>query len=75
MSKIYIKFDLPEEQDEFNLVNNASKLFLALSDIEQELRKYWKYGHEFKNADDAVESIRDMFYDILGEHNLDLSEM
>lgn len=71
----YLRFNLPEDQEEYNMVNNAGKLFSALWDIQQELRKYYKYGHEFKDADDAVEKIRDKFYEILGDYHLNLDEM
>ena len=75
MTIAYLRFDLPEDQNEYNMVNNAGKLFSALWDIQQELRKYYKHGHEFKDADDAVEKIRDKFYEILGDYHLNLDEM
>lgn len=69
-----LKYNLPEEQSEFELACLAGKMFCALWDITQELRKYYKYDHDFKSADDAVEKIRDTVLDIIYEQqgiNLD----
>jgi len=76
MSEVIIKFRLPEDQDEYNIIFNASKLFCTLHDITQQLRTWYKYGHEFKDADDAVEKIRDKIIDIIYEDNgINLDEM
>ena len=76
MPEVIIKFNLPDEQDEYNTVFHASKLFCALHDITQQLRTWYKYGHEFRDADDAVEKIRDRIIDIIYEDNgINLDEM
>jgi len=70
--KAILKFDLPEEEYEFNRAVQSKNLIGAMFDIEQQLRSWYKYGHEFKNADEAVREIRDYFYQIVNDYNITL---
>ena len=76
MPVAYLKYRLPEEQDEYNLTNHAGKLYCALHDITDQMRTWYKYGHTFEDADDAVEKIRDRIVEIIYDDNgLNLNEM
>lgn len=58
--KAVLKFNLPEEQDEFNLALSAQKYFCTLSDLSQELRKIRKYeehSDEVRNVVERLEAI------------------
>jgi hypothetical protein len=72
--KAVFEFDLPEDQHDYNIMNQASKVQSFLWDFSQQLRSWYKYHHDFKNADDALNQIRDEFYRLLNEHevNIDL---
>jgi hypothetical protein len=67
-----IKFNLPEEQHEFDIAINASKTRSMLWDFSNQLRSWRKYHHDFTSADDALEKIREEFYRLLNEHNVEL---
>ena len=41
-------------------------------DFSQQLRSWDKYHHDFKDADDALDKIREEFYRILNEHNVNI---
>jgi hypothetical protein len=45
-----------------------------LWDYSQQLRAWYKYGHAFKDADDALDKIREEFYRLLNDNqvNIDL---
>jgi hypothetical protein len=70
MPKVTITFDLPEEQSEFDCAINAGNFKNAIWNFEQQLRSWYKYHHHFKTADDAIQGIRNYFYQCLNEHNV-----
>lgn len=72
--KVKFEFDLPEDQNEYEVMNQALKTQRFLWDLNQQLRNWQKYGNDFKNADDALGQIRDKFYSLLNEYevNIDL---
>jgi hypothetical protein len=72
--KAVFEFNLPEDQREYEVMSQATKAQTFLWNFSQQLRTWYKYGHQFKDADDALNSIRDEFYRLLNEHevNIDL---
>ena len=71
--KAILKYDLPEEQDLFLSAALSSELVSALWEISQYLRGEVKYK-ERAEWDDA-EKIKDKFYEILGDNNIDLDKL
>lgn len=67
-----LKFNLPEEQHDFDNAINAGHVKTALWNFENQLRSWSKYHHDFTNADDALEKIREEFYRCMNEYNVDL---
>ena len=67
-----LKFNLPEEQPEFDSAINAQNVKLALWNFENQLRSWYKYHHDFSSADDAVERIREEFYNCMNQYNVEL---
>jgi hypothetical protein len=53
-----LKFQLPEEQEEYEITCRARDYHGVLWDVDNILRNYLKYGHKFKDADEALEDIR-----------------
>ena len=70
--KIIYEFDMPEEKDDYELFHNVPKIRSFLLDFSQQLRCWHKYGNDFKDADDALNRIRDEFYRLINEHNIDM---
>ena len=75
MPEHIIRFKLPEEESELNIMLKAGGMFSALWDFSQWLRQQLKYGHEFPTADDALEKAQEEFYRILEEQDVDLDSM
>jgi len=73
--KATLEFNLPDDQHEFDLAIQGSKMYLALWDLSQELRSMWKY-QQYKTEEEyaIVETIRDKFHEILSEHNINLDK-
>jgi hypothetical protein len=74
MPKVIFEFNLPEEQREYEVASQANKMQSFLWEYSQQLRTWYKYGHHFKDADDALNKIREEFYKLLNEEevNIDL---
>jgi phage-related tail protein len=55
-------------------MNQAQKSQRMLWQFSQQLREWEKYGHQFNSADNAVYSIREEFYKMLNNYevNIDL---
>jgi phage-related tail protein len=72
--KAIFEFDLPEDQHEYDVMNQAIRMQKAMWDLSEALRSWEKYGHQFSDARDAVVKIREEFYTILNNYevNIDL---
>lgn len=72
--KVKFEFDLPEDQREYDVMSQSLKSQSFLWDFSQQLRAWQKYHHDFKDANDAVSGIRDEFYRLLNNYevNIDL---
>jgi len=72
--KIVMEYDGDTETQEARRAFQALDLALCLWDIEQELRRRYKWsedGAEIK----IMEELRDKFYEILGDHNIALGNL
>lgn len=72
--KATLEFNLPDDQHEFDLAIQGSKMYVALWDISQELRTLWKYEELSDEEFKIVERIRDKFYEILDENQIKLDK-
>ena len=68
--------DLPEDHEEFELANNAGKYYSVLWDLDQYLRNKTKYADEHTPElfTEAMHLVRDEFWKLMNEHNLDLNK-
>ena len=72
--KAKLTFDLPQDKYEWENAIRADAMFCALWDLSQELRTLWKYEELSEEEWNMVERIRDKFYEILSEHNINLDK-
>lgn len=72
--KAIFEFDLSEDYREYEVMNQANRSQSFMYEFSQQLRSWIKYGHTFRDADDALGKIRDEFYRLLDNHrvNIDL---
>ena len=68
--KAVLEFTLPEEQDEHQLAVNAWKWQGAFLEIRELVRQWLKYGHDFKNAEQVLEAIKNHMIDEMNERGL-----
>jgi hypothetical protein len=68
-----MKFNLPEDKQELILAQKGNEYWLALWNLiygSEGVRNKLKHGHKFKDADEALEWVRDFVVD-----NVDLDEI
>jgi hypothetical protein len=65
-------YDLEEERGEFEIAVKAMEWALSCWDLDMYLRDKVKHGHGFKDADEALEAVRDKVREILADRNLTL---
>lgn len=72
--KAIIEFNLPEDQTEYQIVNDASKMFSVLWNMKQWLRTKVKYASDEMpgEAYDTFEECKDKLNELLINNNLDL---
>ena len=67
-----LKYNLPDDQFEFECAVKSNKMFFALTEIKDELRAIWKYEELKENQFEMVERIREKFFEILQENEINL---
>ena len=73
--KAILEFNLPEEQEEYQMFIDASKMQNVLWEMNQWLRKKTKYCADNTNEDtyEAFEECREKLNELLIDNNLDLN--
>ena len=74
--KATLEFNIPEEQCAFNIAARSMDwALIAHAIVHGQLRSWWKYGHEFKSADEAIDAIRQLIFDTIAEHGVSLDDI
>ena len=71
--KATLEFNLPEDQHEWNNAVNADKMYCALYEIQQEIRRVWKYAELTEGQVQIVKKIYDKVNEIINENNVNLN--
>ena len=72
--KAVLEFNLPEDQEEFQMVNDASKMFSVIWGMDQWLRGQIKHAPDTMSDDTykAFEECKEKLREIISESNLNL---
>ncbi len=70
--KATIEYNLPEDQFEFDCASKSLKMHFALSEIKEELRAIWKYEDLKDNEFELIERVREKFFEILLDNEINL---
>lgn len=70
--KAILEFNLPEDQPEFTLCNNASKWYSLAWELDQHLRAETKYNSDNMHDEyyKALKDTRDKLYALLNENGI-----
>lgn len=72
MSKAILEFSLPEEENEHLLAVHGLDFALVVFDLDQLLRGWVKYGHQFESISEALEKARESIYDLMEDRGISL---
>ena len=72
--KATLEFNLPDEDAEYYCATKGQAMLNALFEINTELRKLWKYEELNEDEWNMVERIREQFFDILRENEINLDK-
>jgi hypothetical protein len=68
--KATLEFNLPDDQDYYEMATQGSKMFNALWEISQELRSICKYEELSEKEWEMADRIRNKFFEILNDNNV-----
>jgi hypothetical protein len=70
--KATLEFNLPDDQEDFTLANNAINFWKVLYDLDQELRAKTKYAPDDmpKDVYIAYTHIRERLHELMNESNI-----
>lgn len=71
MPKATLTFNLPEEQEEFNMASKASSAYIALHEYDQYLRARLKYEELPEAVNAALQEARDKLNSICNEFGVE----
>jgi hypothetical protein len=68
--KAILEFNLPDDQQDFDLAVKASKFWSVLWELDQDLRAKTKYAPDDLPEDkyDAYQEVRDKLYELMSEN-------
>ena len=72
--KAILEYNLPDDQSLFDAACKATEMRNAVSNFDNDLRNWLKYGHDFKSADDALEKVRETLYVYLNTYDINIHE-
>jgi len=72
--KAILEFNLPDDQQDFQLASNSMKFWSVLYELDQDLRAKTKYAPDDLPQDkyDAYEEVRDMLHELMRDNNISL---
>lgn len=72
--KATLEFNLPEDNQDFQMAVNSMKFWSVLYELDQELRSKTKYAPDDLPQDkyDAYQEVRDRMYELMNEYNISL---
>lgn len=68
--KLVVEFDLPKDQEKYEVFNKAQKIHKMFQDFSAYLRNQYNYQHDFECASDAIIGIKDEYLKLLQENDL-----
>lgn len=70
--KAILEFNIPEDNREYEIHNQAENMLGMIQNFSEYLRSNQKHGHDFKDADHALNEIREAFYWVVEEFKLNI---
>mgnify|MGYP001609993013 CR=1 FL=1 len=72
--RAFLSFELPEDEAAFRLASRAGDWACVIGGLDQQLRAWIKYGHDFKDADTALDAARELLHREILDRGLDIED-
>jgi len=73
--KTIMEFNSPDDDADLRIASRAMDWALTVSDLDNLLRGYLKYDHNFLTADDALERVREELHNMLENRGISLADI
>jgi hypothetical protein len=70
--KALLRFDLPKDERDYEIVIQAPKTQRFLWEFNEQLRSWQRNHNDFTSANDALNKIREEFYRLLNVHDVNI---
>lgn len=70
--KATLKFNLPEDEFEFNCAVKSTKMYFSLNEIMEDFRAILKYGELKENEYEIIHKMKERFHVILNDNEINL---
>ena len=70
--KAKLKYNLPEDDFEFNCAVKSTKMYFALTEIKEELRAILKHGELIDDQYKFLDKINEKFHEIITDNEINL---
>jgi hypothetical protein len=70
--KATLKYNLPDDEFEFNCAMKSTKMYFALTEIKEEIRSVLKYGELRDDQYKFIEELQEKFHEILTDNEINL---
>ena len=72
--KAILEFNLPDDEQEYTLANNALNFWNVLYELDKDLREKIKYPSDEMTEDkcNTYQEVRDMLHELLNSYNISL---
>jgi hypothetical protein len=67
-----LKYNLPDDQFEFECAVKSTKMYFALTEIKEEIRSVLKYGELRDEQYKFIEEFNEKFHEILSDNEINL---
>lgn len=68
--KAILEFNLPEDQDDYELANNARNMLYVLSELKDHLRSTIKHGEMTDDKYDAYDEVWSKLFELMSEYSV-----
>ena len=68
--EITVRFVLPRDREEFECCYQGAAWKALVGELDRHLRDWLKYGHKFSGADEALEAVSNLIYEIMEDYHI-----
>lgn len=68
--KAILEFELPEDESRHRIATDSYKWIMVIKDIAHHIRQQLKHGELTREAEEALQTVRDLLYENIQDYGL-----